>query len=100
MGMPRVSVVFWSAMHHSAIYGPVDEIEDIRRRMRISNLEARLALHEIEAAALTHEIKSPLTSAKRRNEAIERRDVVLIEVSVITAELEQMRRSFPLLARH
>ena len=78
----------------------MDDLEDILHRMRVSNLEARLELREIEAAAYTREIASPLTYATRRAEAIERRDAVLIELSRIRAELDEMRRSFPLLARH
>jgi len=78
---------------------PVDELEDIRRRMRISNFEARLALHEIEAAALSREINSPLTSSPKREEATRRRDVLLREASVIKAELDEMYSSFSFLAR-
>ena len=78
----------------------MDEMDDIRLRLRISNLEARLALREIEAAALTREIASPLTSSKRREEVIQSRDAALTEASVINAELDEMRRLFPRLARH
>jgi hypothetical protein len=78
----------------------MDELGEIRRRLRISNLEARLALREIEAAALTREITSPLTSANRKGEAIQSRDAALTEASVIKADLDEMRRSFPRLARH
>ena len=37
----------------------MDEMDEIRFRMRISKLEARFALREIEATALTPEIASP-----------------------------------------
>ena len=79
---------------------PFDETEDIHRRMRISNLEARLALYEIDAAALLREIMSPLTSAKRRAEAIQLQEIALTEVSAIKAELDITYRSFPHLIRH
>jgi hypothetical protein len=68
--------------------------------MRISNLEARLALREIEAAALSREIASVLTSASRRAQAIPSRDANLNEASLIRAELHEIRRLFPQLARH
>jgi hypothetical protein len=48
-----------------AMGGRMDELDEIRRRMRLGNLEARIALREIEAAALTREINPPLTSAAR-----------------------------------
>ena len=79
---------------------PTDDIEDIRRRMRISNLEARLALQEIEAEALKREINSPLTSAQKREDATRRRDFALTEASAITVELDEMRRLYPNLSRH
>ena len=55
----------------------MDEMDEIRLRMRVSRLEARLALLEIEAAALSREIASPLTSERRREEATECRDTAL-----------------------
>jgi hypothetical protein len=48
-----------------AMGGRMDELDEIRCRMRLGNLEARIALREIEAAALTREINPPLTSAAR-----------------------------------
>jgi hypothetical protein len=78
----------------------MDEMEEIRRRLRISKLEAKLALCEIEAAALDREIASPLTFANRKLEADKRRDGLRSEASVIRSELDEMRRSYPLLARH
>ena len=73
-----------------------DELDEIRWRMRISNLEARVELREIEAAASTREITSPLTSATRRTELIQRRDALITEVSELNAELERSRKSRPL----
>ena len=64
-------------------FSAIDEVGEIRRRMRVSNLEARLALHEIDAEALLREIKSPLTSGQRRAEATQRRETALNEVSAI-----------------
>ena len=75
------------------------ELEDVRRRMRVSNLEAKLALFEIDAAALSREINSPLTSAKRRDEASRHRDFVLNEGAQVKGQLDEMRRMFPDLAR-
>ena len=54
-----------------AMSGRMDELDEIRCRMRLSHLEARIALREIEAAALTREINSPLTSGTRRTELIQ-----------------------------
>jgi hypothetical protein len=68
-----------------------DELDEIRWRMRVTNLEARSELREIEAAALAREIASPLTPATRRSEAIGRRDALLREASELKAELDQMR---------
>ena len=62
--------------------------------MRITNLQAKCDLHEMEVAALTREIISPLTSSQRRHEAIERRSAVLVVLSVVKAELDEMLGSF------
>jgi hypothetical protein len=77
-----------------------DELDEIRWRLRVSNLEARKELREIEAAALTREITSPLTSAVRQTEALQRRTVLLAEAFELKAELDQMRRSIPSWTRH
>ena len=77
-----------------------DELDEIRCRLRVSNLEARMELREIEAAALTREIASPLTSAARQTEALQRRTVLLAEASELKAELDQMRKSIPSWTRH
>ena len=79
----------------TVINTPMHDLDDVRRRMRISNLEARLELHEIEIAALSTEISSPLTSSHRSEEANERRDAQQAEWWKIKAELDEMRRSAP-----
>jgi hypothetical protein len=78
----------------------MDDLDDIHRRMRISNLQARCELHEIEAAGLTREIASPLTCSQRRAEAIERGNAALAEFSEIKAELDEMLRSLPSMNRN
>ena len=83
-----------------AMSGRMDELDEIRCRMRLSNLEARIALREIEAATLTREINSPLTSGTRRTELIQSRDLMLTEVSKLKAELDKLRTSFPSWALH
>ena len=75
-----------------------DDLDEIRIRMRISNLEARLAMREIEMAALSREIASPLTSSKRREEAAERRDAEHEDWWQIKTELDELRRAYPRLA--
>ena len=85
--------------YNPEMVSPMDEREDIRRRMRVSNLEARCELHEIEAAALVREIASPLTSAQNRGLAKIRLEAALAELAVIKAELGEMLRLFPHLHR-
>jgi hypothetical protein len=77
-----------------------NELDEIRWRLRVSNLEARVELREIEAAALMHEITSPLTPAARQAEAIQRREALLTESIELKAELDQMRRSLPSSNQH
>lgn len=78
----------------------LDDMDEIRIRLRISNLEARLAMREIEIAALSREIASPLTSSKRREEATERRDAEHADLGRIKIELDELCRSYPRYARH
>jgi hypothetical protein len=76
--------------------GPrANEIDEIRWRMRVTNLEARIELREIDIAAFTREIASPLTPAARRAELTARRTALGAEVFKLKAELDQMRRSIP-----
>lgn len=60
-------------VHRATIVFRMDEPDDIRRRLKVSNLQAKLELFEIERAALLGEIMSPLTSQDRREEAVMRR---------------------------
>ena len=77
-----------------------DEIDEIRWRLRVSNLEARIELREIEAAASIREIASPLTSAPRKTELAQRRLDLLREAAALKTELDQMRQSKPSWTRH
>ena len=77
----------------------MDNLEELHLRMRVSNLEARLELHEIEIAALSKEIASRLTSASRREEAKELREVQQAEWRQIKAKLDELYRSHPRFAR-
>ena len=77
-----------------------DELDEIRWRMRVSNLEARVELGEIEAAALAREVASPLTSEIRKAEVDQRRDAILTEISELKAKLDQMRESSHSWTRH
>jgi hypothetical protein len=78
----------------------MDDIDEIRFRLLISKLEAKLAMLQIEAAALSREIGSPLTSARRREQATDLRDTALTESSALQSELNALRKQFPDLARH
>ncbi len=73
----------------------MDALEEIRLRMRITNLEARMELQEIEIAALNREIGSPLTTLDRKNEARERLDAAWNERADVYTELTEVRRSHP-----
>jgi hypothetical protein len=72
----------------------MDAVEDIRRRLRISNLEARLELREIECADLIRKIESPRTSLDERMDARKRRETVLSECSALRADLEDVKRAW------
>jgi len=75
-------------------------MDELRVRLLVSKLEARLALREIDVAALSKEIAPPLTSEKRREQAIESRETALVQASTFKAELESLRRSHPHLTRY
>ena len=71
------------------MFAPMDDLDEIRLRMRISNLQAKLELRELETLALSREISSPLTASQRRSQAVERRDDMLTERSEITKKLDE-----------
>ena len=63
-------------------------MDDIRRRLKVSNLEARRKLLEIERDALMHEITSPLTGLSRREEVLMLREELLSQWAEIVEELK------------
>ncbi len=65
----------------------MDEIADIRRRLRFTMLRAQIALREIERIGLTAEIDNPLTAKRRKIEATTRRAEALVEWGEIMTEL-------------
>lgn len=71
----------------------MDDLDILRRRMRIANLEARRELHEIERDALTRQINSRLKTPWQREEAIERRDDLLSEWAKVVEELQSLYRA-------
>ena len=73
----------------------MDDVDDLRRRMRIANLEARRELCEVERDALTREINSPTTSELQRRAAAKRRDDMWTEWSEIVEELRTLHGSDP-----
>ena len=73
----------------------MDTLDEIRLRMKFTNLEARLALREIDSTDLLREIKSPLTNVKRMNEARERLDAARSERGKLITELDTLRRTHP-----
>lgn len=66
----------------------MDELDDIRRRLRVSNLQARRELLEIERDALMHEITSPLTGQDRRAEVFMLRDELKSQWAKVVEELK------------
>jgi hypothetical protein len=73
----------------------MDEMDEIRLRMRISNLQARREWCEIEILALSREILSPLTTSRRQAEAVVRRDDLMTDRSELAKELDGILRCFP-----
>ena len=73
----------------------MDDLDEIRFRLKISNLEARLALVEVEICALEREINSRRTSYERTVEARGSLDAARSEQANLLAELGQMRRAQP-----
>ncbi len=70
----------------------MDELQDILRRLWVSDLQARRELLEIERDALMHEITSPLTSQDRREEVFVLRDELLSEWAEVVEELKLHER--------
>jgi hypothetical protein len=68
----------------------MDYMDDIRRRLRVSNLQSKRELLEIERTALLREITSPLTSQDRREEAFRRRDEITNQWTEIVEELQAL----------
>jgi hypothetical protein len=68
----------------------MDEIDDIRHRLRVSNLQARQELLEIERTSLLREINSSLTSQDRRTEAITKRDELTTQWAEVVEELQAL----------
>ena len=64
----------------------MNDLEEIECRFRLNTRKAQLALYEAERTALTNEIESPLTTPKRKAEAIARRDAALVEWAEIVNE--------------
>jgi hypothetical protein len=66
----------------------MDELQDILRRLWVSDLQARRELLEIQRDALMHEITSPLTSQDRRKEAFVLRDELMSQWAKVVEELK------------
>jgi hypothetical protein len=77
----------------------MDGMDEIRLRMRISNLEAQLALREIERDALTREIKSPWMSFENKDHARERLSRAQDEWHRAKDELEKLSLAYPEIRR-
>lgn len=65
----------------------MDALNDIFRRLWVSDLQARRELLEIERDALIHEITSPLTSQARRAEVFLLRDELGAQLAEVVEEL-------------
>jgi len=65
----------------------MDELNDILRRLWVSDLQARRELLEIQRDALMCEITSPLTSQNRRKEAFVLRDELMSQWAKVVEEL-------------
>jgi len=83
---------FGNAMRRALQLSRMDEMDDIRRCLRVSNLEARRELIEIQRTALLREITSPLTSQDCREQAYKNRDELMIQSAEVVAELHTLPR--------
>lgn len=68
----------------------MNDFDDVRRRLLISNLQAKRELCEMERIALMREIQSPLTPQDRIEEAVERRVELRKQCEEITARLDDL----------
>ena len=66
----------------------MDELNDILRRLWVSDLQARRELLEIQRDALMCEITSPLTTQDRREEVFALRDELLSQWAEVVEELK------------
>jgi hypothetical protein len=66
----------------------MDEMDDIRRRLRVSKLQGQRDLLEIERDALIREITSPLASQERREEVFMLRDELKSKCAKVVEELK------------
>ena len=64
------------------------DLQDILRRLWVSELQARRELLEIQRDALMREINSPLTSQDRRAEVFVLRDELMSQLSEVVEELK------------
>ncbi len=64
------------------------DLQDILRRLWVSDLQARRELLEIQRDALMHEINSPLTSQERRAEVFVLRDELMSQWAEVVEELK------------
>ncbi len=70
----------------------MDELQDILRRLWVSDLQARRELLAIQRDALMHEITSPLTSQDRRAEVFVLRDELMSQWAEVVEELKIYER--------
>jgi hypothetical protein len=64
------------------------DLQDILRRLWVSDLQARRELLEIQRDALMHEINSPLTSQDRSAEVFVLRDELMSQWAKVVEELK------------
>ena len=73
----------------------MDQLDEIRLRMRISKLEAQIELHEIDCAAWTREIDALSTTSERKNLLKIWRHKARGESASLTVELLTLLREYP-----
>lgn len=72
----------------------MDELDEISRRMLVSNLEAKLSLLDMDIAALVCEINSRLTTRERLIEARDSLDALRSQQANMLIELDQMSPAY------